>query len=139
MSDTTKFCVDREVKRIQSEVASRSRAVEPGCVIRIPFSCFSDELRGENSLNHIYGVVGREIDYYVLTTSRAYNVSFNMKDITIPSNVLPLLHFLVHDTDMQVVRFPDQNASLDDPHLDRFFHKVNDEWVSRDKLYVSTS
>ena len=109
-----------------------TRAVEPGCVIRIPFSCFSDELRGENSLNHIYGIVSREIDYCALTTSRAYNVSFNMKDITIPSNVLHLLHFPVHESDMQVVRFPDHNTSLANPHLDRLFHKVNGEWVSRD-------
>ena len=63
MSDKTKLRVVREVKRICSELVSRFRAVEPGCVIRISFSCFSDELRGENSLKHIYGVVGREIDY----------------------------------------------------------------------------
>ena len=52
----------------------------------------------------------------------------------LPSNVLPLLHFPIHDSDMQVIRFPDQNTSLDDPHLDRRFHKVNGEWTSRNEF-----
>ena len=70
MSDKTKLRIDREVQRIRSELASRSRAVEPGCVIRIRFSCFSDELRSDNSLNHIYGAIDCEMDYCALTTSQ---------------------------------------------------------------------
>ena len=79
MSDKTTQRIDREVKRIRSELSSSSRSVEPGCVIRIPFSCFSDELHSDKSLTHIYGVIGREIDYCGLTTSRSHNVALTSK------------------------------------------------------------
>jgi hypothetical protein len=32
---------------------------------------------------------------------------------------------------MEIVRYPDQNASLDGPNLDLLFHKVDGKWTSR--------
>ena len=132
MTDNVNERIRRQADRIRHELSSRSRPVIPDCVIRIPFASFSDQITSSRSIEHIYGVVGREIDYNAITTSRSYHVQFNLKYIQLPDDVLPLLHLPVHDNEMEIVRFPDQNASLDDPHLDVLFHKVEGEWKSRD-------
>ena len=132
ISDDVNERIRRQANRIRHELSSRSRPVMPGCVIRIPFASFSDEITSNRGIEHIYGVVGREINYNAITTSRSYDVQFNLKYIQLPEDVLPLLHLPMHDNEMEIVRFPDQNASLDDPHLDVLFHKVEGEWKSRD-------
>ena len=83
--------IHRQAKRIRQELSSRSRPVIPGCVIRIPFESFSDQITSSRDINHIYGVVGHEVDYRTITTSRTYHVDLNLKYIKIPSNALPFL------------------------------------------------
>ena len=39
--------------------------------------------------------------------------------------------------DMKLVLFPEQNASLDDPNLDRLFCKENDRWNPRHSYHRS--
>ena len=92
MSDKTTQRIDREVKRICSDLSSYSRPFEPGCVIRIPLSDFSDKLHSDKSLTHIYGAVGREVDYCGLITSRSYNAALISK--TLSYLVMPFLYYI---------------------------------------------
>ena len=124
--------IRRQVERIHQKLSSRSRPVIPGCVIRIPFVSFSDQITSSRNINNIYGVVGRETDYCPITASRSYHVKFNLKYAQISNKVFPLLQLPVIDNEMKFVSFPDQNASLDDPHLDILFRKIEGEWKSRD-------
>ena len=92
----------------------------------------TDRITNSRDINHIYGVVGHEVDYRTITTSRSYHVNFNLKYVKIPNKILPLFQLQVHDNEMQIVRFTDQNTSPDDSHLDFLFHKIECEWKSRD-------
>ena len=85
MTDNVNDLIHRGAKRIRQELSSRSRPVIPGCVIRIPFESFSEQITSSRDINHIYGVVGREIDYCTINTSRSYHVKFNLKYIEIPN------------------------------------------------------
>ena len=134
MSHNVYELIHCQAKRIHQELSSKSRPVIPGCVIQIPFESFSDRITSSRDINHMYGVVGHEVDYCTITTSRSYHVKFNLKYDKIPSKVLPLLQLPVHDSEIQIVRFLDQNASIDDPHLDFLFHKIEGEWKPRDQM-----
>ena len=123
--------IERVSKRIRNELSSRSRPVESGCVVRIPLSSFIDHTQYTNITSYIYGVVGRSLDYCTATTARAYHVVFCLDNVDIPSANVPLLHLPIYDNEMEIVRYPDQNASLDDPNLDLLFHKVDGKWTSR--------
>ena len=131
MSNNAKELIHCQVKRIRSKLLSRSRPVQPGCVIRIPFASFSDQIINDKGIQHIYSDVGRELDYCTIITDQSYHVDFNVKDLRLPSNILPL-QLSVHDSDMQIVRFSYQNTSLDDPHFDRLFHEIDGGWISCD-------
>ena len=74
---------------------------------------------------------GPKIDYYQSTTASVYHVYFTLDDLSLCNELLPLFEHPLFDNDMIIVRFPDQNASLDDPNLDRLFRKENDKWYSR--------
>ena len=77
--------IHRQAKRIRQDLSSRSRQVILGCVIQIPFESFSDQSTSSRDINHIYGVVGHEVDYRTITISRSYHVKFNLKYIQIPN------------------------------------------------------
>ena len=49
------------------------------------------------------------------------SVEFYTTGLTIPYEMLPVLHFFAYDSDMIVVRFPEHYASIDDPNFDLFF------------------
>ena len=118
--------------QIRNQLSSRQRPVEVGCVIKIPLSDFiRDDSNCTNESTHIYGVVRKYHSYCSLTTARAYLVVFCLRNVTIPPSTIPLLHVPIYENEMDVVRYPDQNASLDDPNLDLLFHKVNGNWIAR--------
>ena len=78
--------------------------------------------------NSIYGIVGKRLDYCHLTTAASYDVMFYTQAIEIPYEMLPILHHPIIEIDMTIVRYPEQNASIDDPNVDRLFEKSNGIW-----------
>ena len=120
-----------EVQRIRSLLATRPSQVELGCVLKIPYSILFSGTPLANQERYLYGVVGPKIDYYQSTTASVYHVYFTLDGLTLCNELSPLLDHPLFDNDMIIVHFPDQNASLDDPNLDRLFRKENDRWYSR--------
>ena len=126
-----------EVQRIRNLLAVRPRQVEPGCVVKMPFSVLFSGSALANQDRYLYGVVGPKIDYYQSTTASVYHVFFTLDGLSLCNELSPLLDHPLFDNDMIVVRFPDQNASLDDPNLDRLFCKENGKWYSRHGYHKS--
>ena len=59
------------------------------------------------------------------------DVVFSLDGITISKSLFPIFTVPVFENDMVILRFPEQNASIDDPNIDDFFHKLNGKWISR--------
>ena len=71
MTDNVNGLIRRQAERMRQELSLRSRPVIAGCVIRIPFESFSDQITSSRDINHIYGVVGHEVGYCAITVSRS--------------------------------------------------------------------
>ena len=93
--------------------------------------CFFSGTFLTNQELYLYGVVGPKVGYYQSTTASAYHVYFTLDGLSLCNELLTLLDHPLFDNDMIIVRFPDQNASLDDPNLDRLFRKENGKCYSR--------
>ena len=128
---------DKNFQQIRELLSSRPRPVETGCVVKISLT----KLFGRSYVNptstSIYGIVGNRLDYCHFTTAASYDVKFYTQDIKIPFDMLPILHYPFVENDMTIVRYPEQNASIDDPNIDRFFEKSNGIW--RIKFNVNQS
>jgi hypothetical protein len=129
--------LNSEVQRIRNLLAVRPRQVESGCVVKMPFSVLFSGTALANQDRYLYGVVGPKIDYYQSTTASVFHVYFTLDGLALCNELSPLLDHHLFDNDMIVVRFPDQNASLDDPNLDRLFRKENGKWYSRHGYHKS--
>ena len=110
-----------EVQCIRSLLATRPRQVETCCVVKMSYSVLFSETDLANQERYLYGVVGPKIDYYQSTTVSVYHVYFTLDGLSLCNELLPLLDHSLFDNDMIIVRFPDQNASLDVSNLDRVF------------------
>ena len=80
---------------------------------------------------HIYGIVGQQVAYCEVTTTKSYDVKFYTESLSIPYELRPLLRYPIVDSDMVISRFPKQNASIDDPNIDRYFYKTDGKWQIR--------
>ena len=127
MSSTSKKSTnsDSEVGRIRELLSSRSRPVEPGCLIKIPVTKLFGNSFYDNGISSLYGIVGNQLTFCEIMKSKTFDVKFYTKDISIPYELKMLLHYPIVDSDMTIIRFPDQNASIDDPNVDNYFQKIN--------------
>ena len=116
-----------EVQRIRSLLATRPCQVETGCVVKMPYSVLFSGTDLANQERYLYGVVGPKIDYYQSTTVSVYHVYFTLDGLSLCNELLPLLDHPLFDNNIIIVRFSDQNTSLDNPYLDRLFRKENDK------------
>ena len=123
--------LNTEVQRIRSLLATCPPHVETGRVVKMSYSVLFSGTPLANQERYLYGVVGHKIDYYQSTTASVYHVYFTLDGLTLCNELSPLLGHPLFDNDMIIVRFPGQNASLDDPNLGRLFRKENGTWYSR--------
>ena len=118
---------NNEANRICLLLARRSRHVEVGSVIKMLFSTLFSGTHLQDENQYLYSVVGTQYDYchFISASASAYQVNFTLDDFEIPSNILPLLNHPYFENDMIILRFPEQNASLDDPNIDRLCVEIN--------------
>ena len=125
---TTIHSNDKHFQQIREILSFRPRPVETGCIVKISVT----KLFGMSYVNpkstSIYGIVGKKLDYCHYTTAASYDVKFYTQAIEIPYEMLPILHNQIAETNMTIVRFSEQSASIDDPNIDRFFEKSNGIW-----------
>ena len=119
-----------EVQRIRSLLATRPRQVESGCVVKMPYSVMFSGTPLANQERYLYSVVGPKIDHYQSTTASVYRIYFTLDGLNLCNELSPLLDHPLFDNHVIIVRFPEQNTSLDDPNLDGLFLKENDKWYS---------
>ena len=133
MSATNKLdsSSDSEVGRIREVLSSRSRPVETGCLVKIPVTKLFGNTFHHNGSSSLYGIVGNQLTFCEITNSKTFDVKFYTKNISIPYELKVLLHYPIVDSDMTIIRFPEQNASIDDPNIDNFFHRIDGEWQIR--------
>ena len=120
-----------EIIRIGKLLSSRSRHVEPGCVINVPIAKLFGNNFPSNKTSSIYGIVGQQLAYCEVTTAKSYDVKFYTESLSISYELQPLLHYPIVYSDMITIRFPEQNASIDDPNIDRYFYKTDGKWQIR--------
>ena len=113
MSNATN--TDIAVSRTRIESLSRSHPVEQGCIIKVPLTKLWNM---KNNTSSVYGIVGCHLDYYQITTVKTSDVELYTNGLSITCQLLPLPHLPIYDSDMVIVRFPKQNASLNDPNID---------------------
>ena len=97
-------------------------------MVKIPYSVSLIGTALANQERYLYGMMGPKIDYYQYKTVSVYHVYFTLDGLSLCNELSPLLDHPLFDNNMIIVRFPDQNASLDDPNLDRLFRKENGKW-----------
>ena len=131
MTNSIKLHVQRISNEIKESLSSRPRQVEPGCLIKVPLVRIIGEANASGGNFFVYGVVGQKRYHCKLSESRAYDVIFSLDGVAISRTMFPVFTVPVFENDMQILRFPDQNASIDDPNVDDFFHKVDGKWISR--------
>ncbi len=119
---------DKNFQQIRKILSPRHRPVETGCIVKISLA----KLFGTSYVNpastSIYGIVGKKLDYCHFTTAASYDVTFYTQAIVIPYELLPILHHPIVENDMIIVRYQEQNMSINDPNIDRFFEKSNGIW-----------
>ena len=120
-----------EITRVRELLSSRSRHVEPGCVIKVPIEKLFGSKFPNKEITYIYGLVGQQVAYCDISTTRSYDVKFYTENMSIPYELRPLLHYPIVDSDMVIIRFPEQNVSIDDPNIDRYFYKTDGKWQIR--------
>ena len=96
-----------EIIRVRKLLSSRSRHVEPGCVIKVYISkLFSNNLPN-NETSSIYDIVGQQLAYCEVTTAKSYDVKFYTESLSIPYELQSLLQYPIVDSDMIIIRFPE--------------------------------
>ena len=119
--------VDIHIRQVSNEIreilSNRQRQVETGCVIKVHLANMIDANNISDGDSYMYGIVGKKRYYCESTDSRAYDVTFSLDGITISRSLFPMFTVPVFENDMVVLRYPEQNASIDDPNIDDFFFK----------------
>ena len=123
--------LNQRVRNILSIVDAIPRRVTTGCVVKVPTSVIFGDTEPGRYPEFMYGVVGEERDYCYSTTAMAFQVHYCSGDIPVFPMIQLHLDYPVFENDMIIMRFPEQNASLDDYNIDRLFHKVNGAWKRR--------
>ena len=137
MSLLTSRHIQQQSALIRHILRSRSRPVQEGCLIKIPLqTIFGPELFSD-PLQHIYGVVGNIIYQCPYSSARSFNVTFCLDGIDLSSRFFHVLTMPVFENQMYILRFPEQNASLDDTNIDDLFHRVDGKWTSRSSNTVN--
>ena len=131
MRADTKEHVERQYQLIRSQLQKRPRQVEPGCLVKVALSDIIGPTNVQGGCLYIYGIVGTQRDICQLSDAKAYDVLFSLDGVQISRSLLPIFTIPVYENEMVILRFPDQNASLDDPNIDEYFHRVDGRWKSR--------
>ena len=131
MSDPIEVHVKRVSNDIREFLSHRQRQVEPGCLIKVRLANMICEKNIGDGNRYMYGIVGKQRYHCSISDSRAYDVIFSLDGISISKSLFPIFTVPVFENDMVILRFPEQNASIDDPNIDDFFHKLNGKWISR--------
>ena len=131
MSNPVEIHVQKVSNEIREILSHRQRQVETGCLIKVDLANMIGENNVGDGNRFMYGIVGKKRYYCEISDSRAYDVTFSLDGITISRSLFPIFTVPVFENDMVILRFPEQNASIDDPNIDDFFHKLNGKWISR--------
>ena len=123
--------LERQTREIRSLLDKRQRQIVPGCLIKVSLSQFFGEDNVQCNSVYIYGIVGTQRAVCDFSEARAYDVLFSLDGVNIDRDMFHIFTIPIYENEMEILRFPEQNASLDDPNIDRYFHRIDGKWISR--------
>ena len=123
--------LQHQSEQIRSQLNSRPRQVEPGCLIKVSLCNYIGKTNITDDSVYIYDIVGKLRGTCDSSNARAYDVLFSLDGVQISRHLYSIFTIPVYENDMEILRSPEQNASIDGPNIDRYFQRVDGKWISR--------
>ena len=81
----------------------------------------------------MYGIVGRKVGYCEETTASAYTIDYKVDRDRVDAKLSMAVQCPVYENDITLLRYPQENASIDDRNIDRLFVHRGDKWDKREE------